>query len=353
MLSWSKYLKTFVKSYRDRFQTFAVKQQSFIRSELLWITFLEPCQIELLQLSSRVNVWIVTHDFNRKDMEFIIHKKIGRELHEITKALNFKADEVGALEYLIESTSKMSSFHDVELSDTLWCRYRSGFFWSLPYDVREIPPNQLSMKVLEFEVIPAIKTHFLIELADKSEENLDFFVSRSVPPVQIERHPTANYLKKLLKDTLEEVNPHRKGQKFEVFFENLISREKEFVQVFKHARSQIGEIDYIYRHNLRDHPFWKISSYVCIECKHWRGEITSYDIDHLIKMIKATGPLSCLGVFITSSSFSPSALTSIRDARLQDKLLIVPIEGKSLEDLVDTGFKELVGKLCEERVFKE
>ena len=68
-----------------------------------------------------------------------------------------------------------------------------------------------------------------------------------------------------------------------------MSREENFFQVYKHARSEIGETDYIYRHNIQDHPFWRVSSYICIECKNWVGNISSKEINHLRELIKEKG----------------------------------------------------------------
>jgi len=155
-----------------------------------------------------------------------------------------------------------------------------------------------------------------------------------------------------LRDALEEPDKSKKGWKFEFFFENLMTREKEFVQVYKHVRSETGEIDYVYRHNLQDEPFWRISSYVCIECKNWLGDITSNEIHHLAWLIHQIEPLPCLGVFITSSSYTSSAKEAIKNARLKEKIIIVPIGRKDLNELINVGFKNLVQKIGEETVFK-
>ena len=144
----------------------------------------------------------------------------------------------------------------------------------------------------------------------------------------------------------------RKGWAFERFYEHLMAREPDFIQKLKHARSEIGEIDYVYAHNLQDDAFWRVSSYICVECKNWVDNITSNEMHHLTELIREKGPLSCCGVFITSSSYDPSAVTAMRDARIRDKILIIPIEGKDLEDLIEYGFKDLVRKLCEQKVFK-
>lgn len=156
-----------------------------------------------------------------------------------------------------------------------------------------------------------------------------------------------------MKDALAEPESTKKGYKFEVFFENLMSRHKEFTMVYKHPRSEIGEVDYVYRHELQDHPFWRISPYICVECKNWAEKISSTQMNHLTELIREKGPLCCCGVFITSSSYDPSALTAIRDSRLRDKIVIVPVERKYLKGLIKEGIKDFIQKLCEKIVFKK
>jgi hypothetical protein len=352
MLSWYEYLSNFVKIYRCRCQKLEADQQLFIRSRLLWITFLEPCQIQLFEFPDKVNVWTVTHDQRQNDMRIRVYRSTDLRVAQIKKKLSLKNEEIRTLEYLVDSTRKLSFFDRTELSETLWSRYKSGFFWVLPFDVRELAPDQLALSLIDFDLNPVVKTLYLTSLPRKAKGTGIFFAAKNVPPTQPGISLSQNHLEGLLKEALGEYAPQERGRKFEVFFESMISKDKEFTQVFKHARSGTGEIDYIYRHSLSNHPFWKISFYICIECKNWREKVSSRDIDHLIKMIRAKGPLSSIGIFVSSSSLEASALTSIRDARLQDGLLIVPVEKKHLKDLTAIGFKEFIPKLCEEQVFK-
>lgn len=156
-----------------------------------------------------------------------------------------------------------------------------------------------------------------------------------------------------MNDALQEESKTKKGWKFEAFFENLMQREKDFEFKFKHPRSELGEIDYIYSHNLQDHYFWKISPYISIECKNWKENITSTEINHLTELIRDKGPFSCCGVYITSSSYSPSAIEAINHSRVRDKIIVVPVEGKHLHSLVQMGFRDFVQRLCEKKIFKK
>lgn len=156
-----------------------------------------------------------------------------------------------------------------------------------------------------------------------------------------------------MNDALREKSKTKKGWKFEVFFENVMKREEDFKRVLKHPRSELGEIDYIYSHNLQDHYFWKVSPYICIECKNWKEDITSNEIDHLTALVRDKGPFSCCGVYITSSSYSSSAIEAINYSRVRDKIIVVPVEGKHLTSLIEQGFKDFIQKLCEEKIFKK
>lgn len=132
-----------------------------------------------------------------------------------------------------------------------------------------------------------------------------------------------------------------------------MKKEMDFRFVFKHPRSELGEIDYVYSHNLQGHYFWRISPYICIECKNWKANITSTEINHLTELIREKGPFSCCGVYLTSSSYSPSAKRAIENARIRDNIIIVPVEGKHLPSLIERGFKNFIRNLCEERVFRK
>lgn len=132
-----------------------------------------------------------------------------------------------------------------------------------------------------------------------------------------------------------------------------MKREKEFKLTYKHPRSELGEIDYVYNHTLQNHYFWKFSPYICIECKNWTKEISSVEINHLIGLVRDKSPFSCCGVYITSSSYAPSAIEAIKQTRDRDKIVIVPVKGAHLKELIERGFKEFVQELCEENVFKK
>lgn len=127
--------------------------------------------------------------------------------------------------------------------------------------------------------------------------------------------------------------------------------EEGFILLYKHSRSRLGEVDYIFRNEVND-PFWRMFPYICVECKNWDEKISSKEINHFVNLIKDKSPLIYFGVFITTSSYENSAKNAMNNARMIDKIVIVPVERKNLRQLIKDGFKNCIKKICEEAIFK-
>jgi predicted helicase len=168
----------------------------------------------------------------------------------------------------------------------------------------------------------------------------------------IGRKLTKLELNELLKDAIEEKNRVKKGKKFELFFENFMEQQDGFLYIDKHCRSKVGEIDYFYRSEHTDHPIWKNYHYVFIECKNWEDVISSTELDHFIRLMKAKTPFACCGVYLTTSSLSPEALTTMRDARMNESIFIIPIESNALSQLIEKGFKSFAQEVCDKLLAK-
>jgi hypothetical protein len=211
-------------------------------------------------------------------------------------------------------------------------------------------PEELTCDICQYE-FPKQVEDFQIVLEAKE----GFFrKAHKTSVVQTVEIPTKQELRVLLDSSIKEKSKRKKGWTFENFFEKLMSIEKDFELKFKHPRSKTGEIDYVYHHNIKmECSFWSLSPYVCIECKNWKDEISSVEIGHLVDLVREKGPLSCLGIYLTSSSYSPSATERIKTARVMDDILIIAVDGKNLKGLIDCGFRNLVEDLCEEQVFKD
>lgn len=211
-------------------------------------------------------------------------------------------------------------------------------------------PEELSCDICQYE-FPKQVEDFQIVLEVKESF---FRKAHKVSVVQIVETPTKRELHALLDSSMKERSRSKKGWIFEGFFEKLMITEKNFELKFKHPRSKTGEIDYVYHHNIEmGRSFWGLSPYICIECKNWKDNISSVEIGHLVDLVREKGPLSCCGVYLTSSSYDPSATERIKTARVMDRILIIAVDGKNLKGLVDCGFRNFVEDLCEEQVFKD
>jgi Restriction endonuclease len=146
----------------------------------------------------------------------------------------------------------------------------------------------------------------------------------------------------MLRDAIEEPNKVRKGKMFESFFENFMDQQQGFVYIEKHCRSRVGEVDYFYRADTRDHPLWERYPFLFIECKNWIEPISSEKMDHFIRLVIPKQVLSCCGVYVTTSSFSPESLITVRDAIVKNEIMIILIDKNDLSDLIDQGFKDFV-----------
>lgn len=91
---------------------------------------------------------------------------------------------------------------------------------------------------------------------------------------------------------------------------------------------------------------------VAIESPEKKETISSEKMNHFIRLVKAKAPFSCCGVYITTSSFSPQSMTTMRDARLNEKILVIPIDKNDLPNLIKKGLKVVVQEICDKMLAK-
>lgn len=160
-------------------------------------------------------------------------------------------------------------------------------------------------------------------------------------------------LKDMLKQAISEPNGVKKGNQFETFFQNLVYQEPEFTLIRPHCRSDVGEIDFLYRVDCRGHPLWSKCQYLFVECKNWKEIISSEKADHYISLFEKKNLFSnCCGVYITTSSFSPQAITAVKDAIKNKKLTIILIDRTELISLIEKGFKIFLQEKFDELLSK-
>src|SRR5208282_1362983 len=108
-----------------------------------------------------------------------------------------------------------------------------------------------------------------------------------------------------------------KGKLLERTFESIVHIDPRLQIVRKHLRTATGELDYVVRHSIGD-AFWKQSPYFVAECKNWKNPIEPEQLHHFLTLVRDSGPMCILGIYVTTSHLTPASWTAIRDARLRD-----------------------------------
>jgi Holliday junction resolvase-like predicted endonuclease len=163
------------------------------------------------------------------------------------------------------------------------------------------------------------------------------------------RKITPNEFKEILKDALTDSNRISKGKKFENFLANFIAQQSGFNFLRRHARSKVGEIDYLYRVSYNDHPLWNSFNYIFIECKNWKKTIPSKELSHFLALLKRKSIFRCFGIYLTTSKLSPEALETLKT---NEGLVIIVIERKKLSEMINLGFKTFLQEEFEGMISK-
>lgn len=123
-------------------------------------------------------------------------------------------------------------------------------------------------------------------------------------------------------------------------FQSIVCNEQCFSLIKRHARSDVGEMDFFYRAKCDGHPLWSKCAYLFVECKNWKEVISSEKMNHFTTLLESKNIFSnCCGIYITTSSFSPQAITALKKAINGKKLIIIKLGKNDLHKLIDKGFK--------------
>jgi len=108
-MDWFQYLTTVVRTFRQRFESLTPDLKKVIRERFFERTFLQPCQIEVLDSGLYSMIFLIVHDRELMDMKFTIHRNarssdvsefakryphISENKQEITKLLGSKSELV-------------------------------------------------------------------------------------------------------------------------------------------------------------------------------------------------------------------------------------------------------------------
>lgn len=139
---------------------------------------------------------------------------------------------------------------------------------------------------------------------------------------------------------------------FEEFFRNVVEREDEFILAKQHARSDLGEFDYVYKTNCSGHPLWNNCKYMFVECKNRKEVVSSKDMNHFVKMLDNKSVFrNCCGIYITTKRFSPQANNSAKEG-IAGGLIIFRIAHADITELIEKGFKQFLENQFDELLTK-
>ena len=172
---------------------------------------------------------------------------------------------------------------------------------------------------------------------------MTFFEANDEPQPFIQKHYTNEQIETLLENAIDEKDETTKGKLFEEFFRNVVERENEFVLVKPHARSDIGEFDFVYKTKCNGHPLWNECQYLFVECKNRKEVVSSKDMNHFVNMLskKAVFKNARCGIYITTKSFSRQANTAAKNG-IAEGLIIFKIAHKDIATLIEKGFKRFL-----------
>jgi ActR/RegA family two-component response regulator/Holliday junction resolvase-like predicted endonuclease len=126
----------------------------------------------------------------------------------------------------------------------------------------------------------------------------------------------------------------RKGKALETFIAALFSTVEGFVEVSRNVNTETEEIDIVIR-NESKHPTWqKESSLILVECKNWlTSRVGKNEFVLFQEKIENRSGRCRLGFLICVDEFAETVTKEMLRGSKND-LLVVPIDGQKLEQLV-------------------
>jgi acetolactate synthase small subunit len=136
---WEEYLSKLIETFRSDFEKLSDSTQYMIRNELLDISLLKPCQIEVLDsVGEKRVVWLVVHDNNLSDMMFVIRKNV-----KSVNSSEFVKDYSFFNRAEIDKRFKLASYREFGHIDV----FMKGR--SITYLYRETSPESIGADMLE------------------------------------------------------------------------------------------------------------------------------------------------------------------------------------------------------------
>lgn len=170
MTSWNEFLTDYIKSWRSSFEKMSAEEKKLaFDSHYAKYLFTEPCQIEVIALKKPFHVlWIVDHDENRNDMEFIVHSDVETDFNSF---FNQRRKEDPAWFKRFKEIVPRTKIKDPHLGkSSLWSFGKDFFFIFFNYDIRKEDPKILGAAEVSFIRQDSLKAAEREAIGIKTEE---------------------------------------------------------------------------------------------------------------------------------------------------------------------------------------
>jgi ActR/RegA family two-component response regulator len=136
-------------------------------------------------------------------------------------------------------------------------------------------------------------------------------------------------------ETSNESDSYKKGKALENLVAALFNSIDGFVEIDRNIKTETEEIDMTFRNESRS-PLWqKESSLILVECKNWHSQKVGKNEFVLFKEKMENRVSRCkLGFLICTETFAETVTREMLRSS-KDDLLVVPIDGEGLKQLVE------------------
>lgn len=136
-------------------------------------------------------------------------------------------------------------------------------------------------------------------------------------------------------DVTSQRDPHRKGALLEDLMALVFGSIAGFTDIKRNVRSDLEEIDIIFRNESED-PLWRNEgSYILVECKHWTRPVGARELREFASKLKRRHGRAKLGFFVSMSPFTKGLKEEARRTGDSDRLIVL-IDPVALGQLVNS-----------------
>jgi CheY-like chemotaxis protein len=191
----------------------------------------------------------------------------------------------------------------------------------------------------QYELNKALSLGNILGFVDKTnfsefKENIYALIDLRISELNLCDDLTINALKSFYADLKNEVEPYKKGLKFEYFISMLFG-QMGFTKIVNRIKDQSSnEVDLAIRNELSDPFFAKFKPYILIECKNHPNNGVDRNVFTVFKdKVKHTNGLCNLGILMTTGYIKKTAyLEAMRSSC--DEYKIVFLSNPEIESII-------------------